>query len=610
MFPSENVRTAQEFPILALNNREALYKYLLSRQMGRILRLVDLEVEGEVVETEFFDFGSPSRLEPPEPVTQRNRSTHYEAIFSYTRNDARLELINNGLERALGQGQFTRSGKILGVDGFRLRNLPQWANYPFSSLDHNIGSISSYCNCDCEFCYEKGTRQAGISLGKAQLSLRELETRIRYYSVESKKGLLSSSRFSLEPFTNPYCMQILERMHEAAPEEFINLTTNGSFLNEDIIGKLSRLRPIILMVSMNAGTVEVRTRTMRDRKTGGDEIAFASLPVLRKYEIPFMASYVPWPSKPLSDMEDMVRFVDENDGFMVRICMPSWTNSSAREAPFDTQLYWKQILKVVERLRQEVSVPIHLMPNMYQLQTIRPVIQGTIKNSPAAEAGMKYRDLIVAIDGEPVYSRPEAANWLATRFETQGVAAKHFTIIRDGKQLEISISGSRDQADLKYPYRWATMPGFPRRWVNASGILLADGFQLGSFMQLKEIVEEYAGKRVLFYISDLAEPHFSEGMTLLGEAAGFVDCCEFHVEKLWPRYWGGNVVIGDLWTFHDLIEQTRTWIERNRIRPDVVIVPWTFLSRGGRDLVENCPLDFEQALDIEFRPLPCSQIAM
>ena len=129
-------------------------------------------------------------------------------------------------------------------------------------------------------------------------------------------------------------------------------------------------------------------------------------------------------------------------------------------------------------------------------------------------------------------------------------------------------------------------------------------------MRLKEIVEEYAGKKVLFYISDMAEPHFYEGMAMLGKMADFVDCCDFYVEKLWPRYWGGNVVMGDLWTFHDLTEQTKSWIERTNITPDVVIMPQSFLSDGGRDLVGNCYLDFERALDIELRLLPCRRIGI
>lgn len=97
---------------------------------------------------------------------------------------------------------------------------------------------------------------------------------------------------------------------------------------------------------------------------------------------------------------------------------------------------------------------------------------------------------------------------------------------------------------------------------------------------------------------------------MLGELATFVDSVEFYVQKLWPRYWGGNVMIGDLWTTRDLIEQAMSWTERQGVRPDVLIVPSSFLSGGGRDLLGRCYLEVERALDIELRLLPCHRIGI
>ena len=437
-----------------------------------------------------------------------------------------------------------------------------------------------------------------------------MATRLRYYSAEKHTGLLPSSRFSLEPFANPRCLEILERIHMEAPGECINLTTNGACLTEEVVARLSRLRPILITISMNAATVELRLRTMCDRKRNGAEIALASLPLLREYEIPFIGSYVPWPSKPLSDLEDMVRLLDRYDGRVARICLPSWTRYSAQDAPFDTVDYWDEILTVVERLRQEVDIPIHLMPNMYQLRTMRPVVQGTIKHSPAARAGFKYTDVIVAVDGEAVFTRPEVSRFLAERFDDRNVAHTRFSVERSGMRLDIDVPHPRDLDALDYPYRWLAQPGTPRTWAGALGLHLADGFELTSFLHLKRIVEDYAGKRVLLFISELGEPYFFEGMAMLGELATFVDSVELYVEKLWPSYWGGNVMIGDLWTTHDLIEQTMSWIERQGVRPDVVIVPSSFLSGGGRDLLGRCYLEVERALDIELRLLPCHRIGI
>ncbi len=579
---------------------------LLGRQLERILRLVGLEVAGEATVPDSYVFSPNDRSQP---VGRAESRVRYEELLSYSRNEPRLELIARGLERALRFGHFRNGGGQLAVDGFRLRNLEQWATCPIPSLEANIGSISSFCNCNCEFCYEKGTRGAGISFGRTQLSLSELDTRIKYYSSEKRSGLVPSSRFSLEPFANPHCLEMLERIREAAPGEQISLTTNGSCLTEDVVARLARLRPILVTVSMNAATPDLRRRTMRDRKPEGARIALESIPLIRKHEIPFLGSYVPWPSKPLSDMADMVRLLDRHDAVVARICLPSWTAYSHKQSPFETEVYWKEILRVIDDLRGEVDLPIHVMPNMYQIRTLRPLVQGAIKHSPAAQAGFRYGDIIVQIEGKPVHTRPEVSGWLRARFDDPEVSRTRFLVERGGEHIEIEVP-HRPLSELAYPYYWLAHPDAPRTWAGALGIHLADGFDITTLMGLKEIVEEYPGKRVLLFVSELGEPHFVQGMSLLGELGAFVDSVDLYVRKLDPRYWGGNVIIGDLWTVQDVIEQAREWIADQGEAPDVIVLPSTFLSNGGRDLVGRSYLDIERALDVELRLLACRRIAI
>jgi sulfatase maturation enzyme AslB (radical SAM superfamily) len=586
--------------------RAAQYARLLGRQLQRVLFLVDLEVAGEPVVADSYAFGPNGGAPPLSPAKPRTR---YEALLSYSRNEPRLELIAKTLGRALCYGEFRDGVRPLPIDGFRLRDLARWANYGVASLEANVGSISSYCNCNCEFCYEKGTRGAGIAFGRAQLSRSELETRIRYYSSEKKTGLIPSSRFSLEPFANPHCLEMLERIREAAPGEQISLTTNGSCLTEDVVARLARLRPILVTVSMNAATPELRRRTMRDREPEGATIALDSIPLLRKHEIPFLGSYVPWPSKPLSDMADMVRLLDRHDAVVARICLPSWTDYSHPQAPFDTEAYWRDILEVIKGLREEVSLPIHVMPNMYEFRTLRPLVQGTIKHSPAAQAGFRHGDVIVQIDGQPVYTRPEVSGWLRARFDEPEVSQTTFVVQRAGERITLEVRHPA-LSELAYPYYWLAHPDAPRTWAGALGLHLADGFEMSSLMRLREIVEDYPGKRLLLFVSPLGEPHFVEAMTLLGDLAQFVDTVDLYVERLYPHYWGGNVVVGDLWTVEDVIAQAREWIARQGERPDVIVLPSTFLSSGGRDLLGRPYLEVERALGVELRLLPCRRIAI
>lgn len=582
----------------------ALFRRLLGRQLRRMLRVVDPEVQGGVCRPDAVRVGAAA----PAAAPGRNGRRHgFEALQSYVRAEPRLEVIGRGLTRARRLASLCSGDAPLAVDGFRLRDLSQWAGYSSARLCDNIAAISSYCTCECEFCYERGTRGAGIALGKVQLGMREVETRIRYYSEERKTGLLPSSRFSLEPFANPRCLCILERMREASPDGVIDFTTNGAALTDEVVARLARLKPLFIVVSMNAATLERRILTMRDKTPSGAETALGCLERLRRHEIPFAASYVPWPSKPLSDLEDAIRLFDRFDAAMVRVCMPGWTAYSHREAPFDTDSYWREIVEVTDRMRREVSVPVNILPNMYELRSLRPFIHGAIRNSPAAAAGLRYGDLILAVEGRPVFTRPEVTGVLSQRFADPDLRSTTLSVQRDGAVSDVVLHHS-DPSALGYPYRALMELGVPRVWAPSGGICLADGLELSSFMKLKEVVADNPGKRILFFVSPLAAPLFMEGMAMLGEEAGFIEQADLFAEVLWPRAWGGNVMIGDLWTVQDVVEQTREWIERQGVRPDVVVLPVTFLSTGARDLRGHCYVEAERALGLEVRLLQCARI--
>ena len=548
--------------------------------------------------------GRPTR---PRRRVRREPRVRYENLFSYLRTEPRLELIEKGLRRALRMGGFVSRGRPLAVDGFRLRDLRQWSNCP-GTLAVNIGSISSYCDCDCEFCFEKDALRSGMALGRGYLSLQEVETRRRYYSPQTHRGLLLSHRRYLEPFANPRCLEILERVHASAPDETIVLTTNGSALTEDVVARLARLRPLLLGVSLNAASVEMRLRSMREKSPQAAATALASPELLRKYEIPFVGSYVPWPGRPLSDLADTVRLVDRNDGLLVRICLPSWARWTRSRPPFDHAEYWGRILEVVAGLRDEVSLPIHVTPGMYELQTMRPVVLGTVKHSPADQAGIRYGDLILAVDGQPVLTRPEVCGLLQMRARDPKAAVTRFSLERRGERIEVQVPHVQDPETLRYPSRGLVQPAVSCEGVRFLGIFLPDGFQLTSFMRLKGIVEEYPGKPILFYISPLAGPHFLEGLGMLGEAAAFLDTADVYVEVLRPRYWGGNMILGDLWTNGDIIQHTQEWMATTGVRPEVIIVPQTYLSESARDLLARPYVEVERALDIEVRLLPCNRI--
>lgn len=302
--------------------------------------------------------------------------------------------------------------------------------------------------------------------------------------------------------------------------------------------------------------------------------------------------------------------MDRHDGALARVCLPSWAAWTHDEPPFETEAYWDEILRAIDAVRSEVEVPVHIMPHMYHLRTLRPVIQGTVKNSPAAMAGLRYGDLIVAIEDETMYTRPQVAGRLHQRIVVDQHETTTFTIARGDEVLRVEVPHSADAAGFAYPYALFMGAKGKRTWLGELGIFLPDGLGVSDYFKLKGIVERHEGKRLLVCLSELGQQVSMEGLGLLGEEARFLDRVDLYAHRVLPRYWGGNVMLGDLWTTGDLIEGVREWVAQSGMWPDVVIVPATFLGDGGRDLLDHPYLEVGRALDVRVELLRCTRIGL
>jgi len=584
---------------------KSLYK-LLKNQLIRLHKLISIESKGNAIKPEAYAINNNF---VPKVKISIQQKINYEKILSYSRNEPRLEMIKRSIERLISAGNFFADGKILCIDAFRKCNLKNWANFSVGTPEANFPSISSYCNCDCDFCYEKGTRETPIfdRLGRKNLSLKEVKTRFRYYSRKTQNGLIPASYLGLEPFMNPHCLEILERIHSAYPDDSIKITTNGGFLTEDVVIRLSKLKPILVMVSINAGSIDMRQRVMHEKPKEYAQIAMDSFALLKKYKIASEGSYVPWHTKPLSDMIEAVHFMDEYDVIRARICMPSYTKYHGYGDPFDTNEYWQEIISTVKHLRNEVNIPIDIVPNSCEFDTSMPIVHGAVKNSPAHRAGIRFGDLILAIDRENVYTLADMHGRLAQRALNGSYKKTTFTVERDQKIFDVDIPHPEDINNEEYPFCSVGKPG-GSRWANSLGIHYTGGFSLTNIVRFLDACKEYMGKKILLLTSELMEPHFKGSLAMVNDASEVIGSVEIYLTNPVHRFWGGNVKIGDLWTIPDLVEHTRDWIDSTDIIPDVVFVSGTFLSVGKKDLLGNCYLEFERNTGIELRLIPCVAI--
>lgn len=594
----------EDAPASESMNNQVLLSRLLCRHLQRALRLVGLEIAGEMSTIDSFAFLG-TQHSADKLIGRRRHRRKYEQLESYARNEPRIELIKRSLERVLRYGTFFSNGTALSaVDCFRWVNLRYWAHYDTGTIQDNIGALSSYCNCDCEFCFEAGNRAAGLPFGRKMLSVQEVATRVKYYSNDTHKGLVGASSFGLETFLNPRTLDIIELIRAVDPDYCIGFVTNGTFLTEDVVSRLAKAQPFFISLSLNASSPEIWQQTMRGRPDGVAEIPFRALELLKKYGIPTVSSYVPWPSKPISDLEDAVLYMDEMDVIRARICLPTFTRFHSQEPPFDPQTYWTEVLDAVRSVRQKVRIPVSFMPALFEFNTSLPIVHGTLKGSPAEKAGIRFGDRILAIDGEEVFTISQTRGLLRRRVSDPEIISTTYTIQRDNELSNINIP-HKAQNTSDYPYsalvRWRH-----RKYIEALGVYLVEGFPITHIVSLAEICEEFIGKRILLFTSAPMEPHLKEAISMVDRMVQLLDLLELFIEKPYHSFFGGNVIIADLWMVSDLIEYTRNWMSKTGIRPDVVIAPSSFLSTGKRDLLGDYYLKFERELDIELRLISCT----
>jgi len=246
-------------------------------------------------------------------------------------------------------------------------------------------------------------------------------------------------------------------------------------------------------------------------------------------------------------------------------------------------------------------VPIHLMPHMYQLRTMRPVVQGTVKNSPAARAGIEYGDLILAVDDERVFTRSQTSALLHPAMGTRASRLRAFAWNATAP-LDIVVPHLRDPQEAGVPIpttheRFGAQYLAGGRWASSCRTASSSLASCNSWESSRSTPESAS----LLFISELGEPPFHRGNGDAGPAGSIVDRADLYVQKLWPRYWGGNVLSGTSGPRRH--HRADAGVDRGERHPPGC-------HRGAGDLpgargprpAESCYLEVERALDIEAVP--------
>ena len=519
----------------------------------------------------------------------------FHTAKAFAREEPRVELIESMLRSLLDVVDLEFEGQPVSVDGFRLRNLDDWRTVHETSLQQNLGSLSTACNCKCVFCYEDGNPQGLFEKQPRFVGMDEARTRLRY--LHDGRGLFRESKGFFEPLANPDFLALLELIREHEPDQVIDVTTNGALLTPEMITRLAELRPVYVNLSLISADPQTRHSLMGDPRA---ESAIRAIALLRESEIPFMGTLVPWPEQGLDDITRTIEYLDCHDARLIRISMPGLTRYHPRYEPGTIEAWLPQVMQQVLPLRSRLRTPVIISPFAYVSTSLEAVVEGVVRRSPADEAGIRLGDRLMTVDGTEVVSRTHAATLLRRAVEKGAVQIE---FLRKGEMIKANLQEPSLEVDA-YPYK-------PRGWRCwdfpglSFGLCLPDSFHLQYLKQIHGAIQASKARHTLVVVSSFYRE-------LVGELLADLPLPEgARLELVVPdnEFFGGNVSIGDLWVLEDIARAVQPYLE-SQDKPDLLVLPSSFLSRWGRDLRGVPYRELEARLGIEVALVKCQRIML
>lgn len=124
------------------------------------------------------------------------------------------------------------------------------------------------------------------------------------------------------------------------------------------------------------------------------------------------------------------------------------------------------------------------VPDGFNYQSGVLVPQVVSQESPAAQAGIKSGDVILAIDGEPLGSSEVAIKTLTETINSNPNQELEFTVQRGDRQFEVSVTPQADQADGKARIGVQLIPNGTVQYRRPSSVVEVFGLAAQSFQNM------------------------------------------------------------------------------------------------------------------------------
>jgi hypothetical protein len=489
---------------------------------------------------------------------------------SFALVEPRIACMARELQRILSFVDLESDGTPVQIDGFRLRDLSQWQNHVAASALSALRPISGVCNSRCEFCFEYGlpfAREASL------MPLGEATTRLKYYSPDTARCLFPSNRPEMETFVHPQALDIIEMARVHDPGVVYWITTNGSYLDEGTVARLSLLKPLVIKLSLNVADPALHRRLMGlGERT---EIALQAPRLLRDYRIPFVGGIVAWPTLPPGAIEETVDYLAGFLAYAIRVRLPLVHKWVRVQPDCDLQAHWDHVVDLGRRLREKCQVPLIVEPPIYSMNAIVPEVDGVIVNSPAHQAGVRAGDIVRSINGQAVRTRTESAALLMKSRLNCGPV--DLTLGRAGEEVHYRLADPSGAVDT-YPY---DASAFYRG--QSLGILHLQDFRLEYARNVLEVIESYGARNVLLFSSPIVAPLFQALVDGIPEYAERLQRVAIHLATINENTLGGNFNLTDSRFVEDYAQSIRNRLDQG-LSVDLVLIPDAFGSPWHTDL--------------------------
>ena len=273
----------------------------------------------------------------------------------------------------------------------------------YSISQFNILPLTSRCNYNCIFCSHRGNPPHIETVRIKDLTPEEFEDLAEYLNPEEKivTGESATRIIEGEPFCNPYILDILSILRKKLPKTPLQITTNGSLLDEKTVKTLSELKNITLQVSVNTLSDKLRKKIMGENAGNIRE----SLIFLMKHKIPFSAGMVIMPSLTgWEEIEETIKFLSKTSCRIIKVFLPSFTSYTPHKDFFHVDI--NELQSFFRNIKEKVYTPILIEPPL--LKDLRAFSEGSVKRTPSYRAGIRAGDEIISINRYRPFSRADA----------------------------------------------------------------------------------------------------------------------------------------------------------------------------------------------------------